>query len=73
MNWSFFGCVTAAISIIAWFEWPRLKQKPARDRAAFISLLLLGWILSMFDLPHIPGPTNYLQHIYKPLSGWLKH
>ncbi|MCY9666153.1 hypothetical protein M5X11_14450 [Paenibacillus alginolyticus] len=72
MRWSFFCGVTIAVLLICWFEWPKLKQKPKRDKAVFVSLILLVWLLSMLDLPRTPGPTTLLQFIFKPFKGLLE-
>jgi hypothetical protein len=72
MSWSFFICVTIAVLLITWFEWSKLKQKPKKDKVAFISLLLIVWLLSMLDLPNTPGPTTVLQIIFKPFKGLLE-
>ncbi|MEW9699178.1 hypothetical protein [Paenibacillus sp. SI8] len=72
MNWTFFICITIASLLVAWFEWPKLKQKPKRERVIFVSLLLFVWVLSMFDLTHTPGPTTVLQTIFKPFKGLLE-
>lgn len=72
MRWTFFCIVTIAVSLIAWVEWPKLKEKPRRDRVVFTSLLILGWGLSMLDLPNTPGPTTVLEVIFKPLRPLLE-
>lgn len=38
---------------------------------AFIMILFIGWVLSLFDLPHIPGPITALDNLFKPLSQWM--
>lgn len=70
MNWVFWGA-TAAVILIFCSEWPKLKQKPFRDRATFVTLLLIAWVMFYFDLPHTPGPTQLLQALYNPLIKLL--
>ncbi|MFE5322466.1 hypothetical protein ACFQ88_27685 [Paenibacillus sp. NPDC056579] len=72
MRWTFFYIVTVSVLVIAWVEWPQLKKKPKRDRVVFVSLLLLGWGLSMLDLPNTPGPPMVLEAIFKPLWPLLE-
>ncbi|KIL39015.1 hypothetical protein SD70_22545 [Gordoniibacillus kamchatkensis] len=72
MRWEFFWTVTIAAALIARYEWPKLKQKPKKDKAVFVSLLLAGWLLSMLDLPHTPGPSTFLKIIFKPLRGLVE-
>lgn len=72
MSGSFFIGVTIAVLLIVWFEWKKLRSKPAKDKAVFVALLLLVWILSMLDLPKTPGPTTFLLYIFKPFKGLLE-
>ncbi len=72
MRWSFFCGVTITVLLIGWFEWSKLKQKPKRDKAVFVSLLLLVWLLSMLDLPNTSGPTRVLEFIFKPFKGLVE-
>ncbi|MDF2963586.1 MAG: hypothetical protein K0S39_5321 [Paenibacillus sp.] len=72
MRWTFFCGVTIAVILIWCFEWKKLKEKLKRDRVVFMSLLLLGWVLSMMDLPNMPGPTTFLQFIFKPFKGLVE-
>lgn len=67
----FFG-VTISVMLIWWYEWPKLKEKPKRDKAVFVCLLLVVWVLSMLDLPSTPGPTTLLEIIFKPFRGLLE-
>jgi hypothetical protein len=69
MKWYFFCAVTIAVLLITRFEWPKRKAKSVKDKAVFVSLLLLVWILSMLDLPNTPGPTTVLLFIFKPFRG----
>ncbi|MGW9528352.1 hypothetical protein ACWHAM_11445 [Paenibacillus terrae] len=71
-RWFFFCCVTISVLLIIRLEWPKLKVKPIRDKAVFVSLLLLVWILSMLDLPNTPGPTTVLMFIFKPFRGLVE-
>ncbi|NOU88934.1 hypothetical protein GC102_24765 [Paenibacillus sp. LMG 31460] len=72
MSWIFFSCITLAASLIFWLEWRNLKQKTKKDRLAFVMLLLIVWLLSMLDLPNTPGPTTFLEFIFKPLKGLVE-
>ncbi|MEV5028313.1 hypothetical protein [Paenibacillus sp. LPE1-1-1.1] len=72
MRLAFFIGVTIAALLILSFEWPRMKAKPAKDKAALVSLLLIGWVLSMLDLPNMPGPTTLLEVIFYPFRGLIE-
>ncbi|RAP77031.1 hypothetical protein DL346_00555 [Paenibacillus montanisoli] len=71
MKWLFIG-ITLVVILISRLEWPKLKQKPKKDKAAFVFLLMLGWLLFLFDLPHIAGPSTFFRTIYKPFVALLK-
>ena len=72
MKWIFFCFITISVLLIMWIDWPKIKGKPAWDKAAFISLLILVWVLSMLDLPNTPGPTTFYEFIFKPLRGLVE-
>ncbi|MEK3868744.1 MULTISPECIES: hypothetical protein [unclassified Paenibacillus] len=72
MRWFFFFVVTISALLIARLEWRKLKEKPVRDKVVFAFLLLLVWVLSMFDLPNTPGPTTALMFIFKPFRGLVE-
>ncbi|MBE1444610.1 hypothetical protein [Paenibacillus sp. OAS669] len=72
MRWSLFWIVTIAILFILGFEWRQVKTKPKKDRLMFLSLLLIGWLLSMLDLPHTPGPSTFLKFVFSPFKGILE-
>ncbi|MBY0011228.1 hypothetical protein [Paenibacillus typhae] len=72
MRLALFSGVTIASLLILWLDWPRMKANPAKDKAAFLSLLLVTWLLSMLDLPNTLGPTTFLEAVFKPLRGLLE-
>lgn len=72
MRWLFFSSVTIAAFLIFWLEWRSLKLKTKNDQVAFVMLLLIVWLLSMLDLPNTPGPTAFLEFIFKPLKGLVE-
>ena len=39
---------------------------------AFFTLLLFGWILAMFDLPHIGGPTAWIEALFRPFGRFME-
>lgn len=67
-----FIVVLSALAI--WLnEWKQLKKKPKRDRIAFFVLLIIGWGMSALDLRHLPGPTQLLLAVFKPLAWLVEH
>ncbi|KKB39084.1 hypothetical protein QY95_02524 [Bacillus thermotolerans] len=71
MNWMSFFLTTIIIMMILSFEWPKTKEKARKDKAAFIVLLTAGWVLSIFELPQISGPVNWLEVLFQPLGRFM--
>ena len=65
MRWGAFFATTVIVALIILFQWPRMKQNPKKDKMAFLILLLIGWGLSMFDLPHMGGPTAWIESSFQ--------
>ncbi|MFK9093917.1 hypothetical protein [Bacillus salipaludis] len=74
MKW---GPVFVSILIMIFmslYQWPKLKKNKKREKAAFLSLLILGWALAILLIifPDIPGPTQMIDWIYKPFGKILE-
>lgn len=72
MRWGAFFATAAIVMIIILFQWPKMKQHPKKEKSAFIGLLTIGLILSMFDLPHISGPVKWIEFVFKPFTKILE-
>lgn len=72
MKWGAFLIVVAISIVILLFQWPKIKQAPKKDKWAFGILLVIGWGLSMLDLPHISGPVTWKAVIFRPFSQFLQ-
>lgn len=72
MRWGALFFTTVFAIVIILYQWPRMKQNPKKDKIAFLTLLFIGWILSMFDLPHIGGPTAWVQSLFRPIEQYMK-
>jgi hypothetical protein len=68
MRWGVLIGTTIIIAAIVAYEWPKMKLYPSKDKASFIVLLSLGWILAQFDLQYMAGPVTMLESIFKPVS-----
>jgi hypothetical protein len=66
--------ITLLVTLIALWEWPRMNENPKKDKVAALSLLALGWLLSILfvHFPDIPGPDKWVQTIFEPLGNLLK-
>ncbi|WP_340084419.1 hypothetical protein MHB50_18110 [Siminovitchia sp. FSL H7-0308] len=71
MAWgSFFGTMMIVL-VIMFLQWPKMKQNSKKDKAAFIVLLMIALLLSMFDLQHLKGPVTLVDVIFQPLGKFL--
>ncbi|KKB34199.1 hypothetical protein [Bacillus thermotolerans] len=71
VNWMSFFLTTVIIITILFFEWPKTKKKPKKDKSVFIVLLVAGWVLSIFELPQISDPVNWLEVLFQPLGRFM--
>ncbi|MGG0409361.1 hypothetical protein [Peribacillus simplex] len=65
-------CTTVIVTLIILFEWPKMKQNPKKDKMAFLTLLLTGLVLSMFNLPQMSGPTEWIRTLFKPFGEFME-
>ena len=72
MRWGAFFCVMVIVALVILYEWPKMKQNPKKDKMAFFTLLLIGLVLSMFDLPHMGGPTAWIQTLFGPFGRFME-
>ncbi|MGN7470575.1 hypothetical protein [Brevibacillus sp. SAFN-007a] len=72
MRWAQIVAMSAFACMLFAIEWPRLARLPRRDKAAFVILLVVGWVLSLMDLRNLPGPTTFINAIFKPLGQYLE-
>jgi hypothetical protein len=49
-----------------------MRENPKKDKIAFFTLLLIGWVLSMFDLPHMGGPTAWIETLFRPFGQFME-
>ena len=68
MRWSIVFVATVTVVLIFLFERPRLKPDQKKEKRALVALLVFCWILSMFDLPNLPGPTTLVETVVRPLA-----
>jgi uncharacterized membrane protein len=74
MKWgALLGISFFAVCIVL-FQWPKIKPRQKKEKAALISLTLLGWLLSclLVWFPEMPGPGQWIDTIYKPLGKLLE-
>jgi multisubunit Na+/H+ antiporter MnhB subunit len=74
MKWAVILGVTAILVCMTLYEWPKMKVQMKREKIAFAALTVLGWVLAflLVFFPDMPGPTQWIEAIYKPLGKFLK-
>ncbi|WP_134705204.1 hypothetical protein [Ammoniphilus sp. YIM 78166] len=62
------------VLLITLFEWPKINPNQKKEKAAFVALTAMGFLLSVLLLyfPEMPGPPKLIEAIYKPLGKILE-
>ncbi|MFB5165724.1 hypothetical protein V2P11_07890 [Parageobacillus toebii] len=62
------------VALIFLYEWPRINRTQKKEKVVFVVLLSLGTILAMVLIwnPDLPGPTQIVDYIYKPLGRMME-
>ncbi|WP_126427087.1 hypothetical protein [Brevibacillus marinus] len=73
MKWAGVLGITAVIIVMFWYDWPKMDRKWKRERTVFAVLTMVGGILAILLVfyPEMPGPTQWLATLYKPLAKLL--
>lgn len=71
MNGGLFSLVGMLAALFAGMEWPKLRTKPRRDKAAFFGLLTIVMLLSLLNLEEVPGPAQVLKLVFLPIKDLL--
>jgi len=73
MKWGPLLTIFVAAVAVFLFQWPRIPPAQKRERAAFVGLTLLGWLLGSYITlyPDTPGPGHWMDMLFKPLSKML--
>ncbi|MFD1706423.1 hypothetical protein ACFSCZ_06595 [Siminovitchia sediminis] len=71
LEWKQLFSTTVVIAIIITLQWPKMKNHPGKDKGVFVTLLLIGLVLSAFKLGHLPGPGTFLKWIFGPVGKWI--
>jgi hypothetical protein len=74
MKWGpVLGCSFLVMCIIL-YQWPKIKQHQKKEKGALITLSIFAWLLAnlLIFFPDVPGPTELIDWIYKPLGKLLE-
>ncbi|OLO42756.1 hypothetical protein BTR23_01780 [Alkalihalophilus pseudofirmus] len=74
MKWIMVLGITFVIVLMFLYEWPKINQKQKKEKYTFVVLSAMSWILAVLLLffPEMPGPTDMVDRIYKPLGKLLE-
>lgn len=72
MKWGVFVATTIIVMIIVFLQWPKMKTNPKKDKTAFIVLLVIGLLLSMFDLQYMKGPSSVREFLFTPFVEYMQ-
>ncbi|WP_027408598.1 hypothetical protein [Anoxybacteroides tepidamans] len=66
--------IIVLLTLIVLFERPQWKRAQKKEKAAFVILLGMGTALAILLLykPDLPGPTQMVDYIYRPLGRLLE-
>ncbi|TMN23231.1 hypothetical protein FH966_10130 [Lentibacillus cibarius] len=74
MKWLMVLGIVAVAILITLYEWPKIEKEQKREKKVFVVLttgsVILGIVLVYF--PDMPGPTQLVEAIFKPLGKLLE-
>jgi hypothetical protein len=70
VKWGAFIGITFLASLLVLYEWLRIKPGQKKEKAVLIGLTLIGWSLAVTHLflPNLPGPTQWVDALFRPLG-----
>lgn len=74
MEWEFILGTTGVAIFMVLITRKELSRYRKKERAAFLVLAALGWLLAclLILFPDMPGPTQLVDKLYKPFWGLLE-
>lgn len=66
--------VTLIVALMTLYEWPKMSRNQQKEKVIFAAMALSGWLLAILLIffPEIPGPTHFIEMIFKSQSKWLE-
>ncbi|EKN66554.1 hypothetical protein BABA_15632 [Neobacillus bataviensis LMG 21833] len=64
--------LTILLVLIFLSQWPTLKKSEKKVKMAFLSLMLVNWILAVLLVifPEMPGPGQLIDFIFKSFGAF---
>lgn len=74
MKWGTLFGLSILVACMVLYEWPQMGPNQKKEKAAFICLLAMGWLLGMLLVyfPELPGPADLSDKIFKPFRKMLE-
>jgi hypothetical protein len=74
MKWITVIGITVCVVHIFLYVWPKMDRNQKKEKAAFVILTTMGWLLAILLLffPDMPGPTQMIDMLFKPLGKMLE-
>jgi multisubunit Na+/H+ antiporter MnhB subunit len=74
MKWGAVFAIVIIAILMTLFEWPKINQNQKKEKAAFMIVTGIGCLLAILLIiyPEMPGPTQLVESIYKPLGKLLE-
>jgi hypothetical protein len=74
MKWGYLSLLTVAVLLIILLDWPKINRNHKKERVSFLVVTAIGWSLStmLIFFPDIPGPSQFMDWLLKPLGTWLE-
>lgn len=75
MKWLLLAGVSFIVFLVTVYEWPKMSPQMKKEKIVFVSLLALGWCLSISIIffPDIPSLNDIVEFIYKPFLIYFKN
>jgi hypothetical protein len=74
MSWGPVFGSTLIVICMTLYQLPKINQNQKKEKAAFITLSIIGWLLAIMLIffPKNPGPSEWIDILYKPLGKILE-
>ncbi|MDB5055483.1 MAG: hypothetical protein JWM44_3533 [Bacilli bacterium] len=74
MKWGAVFAIVIIAILMTLFEWPKINQNQKKEKVAFMIVTGIGCLLAFLLIiyPEMPGPTQLVESIYKPLGKLLE-
>lgn len=74
MKWGAILGISVLVAFMVLYEWPQIDSKHKKDRAAFIGLVAMGWLIGILLVlfPDLPSPTDLFDAIFMPFGKLLE-